>query len=139
MKLSETVQEVIRLAEQIRSYWEEELPKRHPDYPLVHPGDDDGPPPPQERELHDLLKRLPSDTVFALALLADLAHGQVEPDDLAGRYKEVKADLQTRSQAIALLLDTVTLGEDLTDGLAALRENGLDVDALPFKRARSKP
>ena len=48
MKLSETVKEVIALAEVIRNYWDTELPKRHPDYPFVHPGEDSGPPPPEE-------------------------------------------------------------------------------------------
>ncbi len=51
MKLSETVSEVIALAEAIRNYWDAELPKRHPDYPFVHPGEDDGPPPPEEQKL----------------------------------------------------------------------------------------
>jgi hypothetical protein len=38
MKLSETARDVIALADAIRDYWAAELPKRHPNYPLVNPG-----------------------------------------------------------------------------------------------------
>ena len=73
MKLSETVSEVIALAEAIRNYWDAELPKRHPDYPFVHPGEDDGPPPPEEQKLKDLLASLPEDVIYKLALITSLS------------------------------------------------------------------
>jgi len=55
MKLSETANEVIAFAEAVRNYWDTELPKRHPDYPFVHPGEDSGPPPPEEKKLQEAL------------------------------------------------------------------------------------
>ena len=38
MQLSKVAQEALRKAEAIRNYWDAELPRRHPDYPLVNPG-----------------------------------------------------------------------------------------------------
>src|SRR5438094_974080 len=61
MKLSEVAEQVIRLGRAANDYWETELPKRHPDYPLVRPGEDSGPPPPEEAELRTLLNKLPED------------------------------------------------------------------------------
>ena len=82
MKLSETVNEVIALAEAIRTYWDAELPKRHPDYPWVHPGEDDGPPPPEQKKLEDLLASLPEDVVYKLALLMFVGPRGLGGDDL---------------------------------------------------------
>jgi hypothetical protein len=48
MMFSQTAAEVIGLATAIRGYWNTELPKRHPNYPVVSLGEDSGPPPPPE-------------------------------------------------------------------------------------------
>jgi hypothetical protein len=67
MKFSETVNRVIGLATKIREYWDRELPKRHPNYPILNsPDDDDGPPPPEEAELREFLESLPSEDVYKL-------------------------------------------------------------------------
>src|SRR5256885_406883 len=118
MKLSETANEVIALAEAIRNYWDTELPKRHPDYPFVHPGEDSGPPPPEERKLKDLLARLPEDVLYKLALIMYLGRGDFGTDDLPGRYQAVKEELGKADSAASQLGTKVALAENLTDGLA---------------------
>src|SRR5947209_17797467 len=90
MKLSETAKEVIALAEAIRNYWDAELPKRHPHYPFVHPGEDSGPPPPEEKRLRDLLASLPDDDVYKLALIMHLGRGDFGTEDLVGNFEALK-------------------------------------------------
>jgi hypothetical protein len=63
MKLAETTEEVIALAQAVRDYWNAELPRRHPNYPIINPGEDSGPPPPEEKKLRNLLARLPEDVI----------------------------------------------------------------------------
>ena len=81
MKLSDTIKKVIALAEVIHDYWERELPKRYRDYPFVHEGETDGPPPPEQKKLERLLARLPEEVVYQLVLImyigrGDIPHGQ---------------------------------------------------------------
>lgn len=132
MKLSDTAKEVIALAEAIRNYWDTELPKRHPDYPFVHPGEDDGPPPPEEKQLEDLLTRLPEDDLYKLALLMYLGRGDFGTDDLADHYQAVKETLGQPDCAVAHLMEMASLESYLMDGLAELKKNGIDVDQLTF-------
>ena len=40
MKLSELVRQVIRLGDASRAYWDRELPKHHPHYPVIRAGED---------------------------------------------------------------------------------------------------
>jgi hypothetical protein len=130
MKLSETANEVIALAEAIRDYWDAELPKRHPDYPLVHPGEDDGPPPPEEKQLKNLLEHLPADVIYKLALIANLGWGDCKTADLGKQYQKVKEKYGPPDEAAAYLASQPSLEDDLTDGLAQLKKNGIDVDQL---------
>ena len=44
MTRTEALKELIRLGERSRAYWDKELPKRHPKWPLVQTGEDSGPP-----------------------------------------------------------------------------------------------
>ena len=55
MTRSETIRELIRLGELSGAYWAKELPRRHPKYPLVQVGEDSGPPPPEDKQIQDLL------------------------------------------------------------------------------------
>jgi hypothetical protein len=130
MKLSETAKEVIALADAIRTYWDAELPKRHRDYPFIHPGEDSGPPPPEEKRLKDLLAALPEDAVYQLALIASLGRGDFEPSDLARRYEEVKEAFGKPEEAALELREQAPLADYLADGLDVLRKSGLDVDHL---------
>lgn len=69
MKLSEAVREIIRLGDASRVYWDRELPKHHPRYPVIRAGEDSGPPPPEDAQILTLLNNLPEDEVYALLLL----------------------------------------------------------------------
>jgi hypothetical protein len=133
MKLSEIINDVITLVRKIRAYWARELPQRHPNYPLVNPGENSGPPPPEQKQLEDLLAGLPEDAIFQLALVKDLAWGNFTVDDLPKRYHKVKERYETPESAAFLLANNAGLADDLTDGLAELEKQGMDVDDLPVK------
>ena len=130
MKLSELTARVIDLATAIRDYWEVELPKRHPDYPLVRPGDGDGPPPPEQAELEGLLAGLGDDEVFALALTMRAGWGGVPLDDLQQAFQLTRDWFGDRGSAEAVLADTPALADNLTRGVARLTRNGVSVDGL---------
>src|SRR5713226_10279078 len=82
MKLSEAVEKVIGLAKDIREYWETELPKRHPDYPVMNPGEEELPPPPEEKKLAKLFASLPKDMVYQIGLLINLGRGDFDVREL---------------------------------------------------------
>lgn len=90
MKLCHIAKEAIALATAIRSYWDTELPKRHPNYPVVSPGEDSGPPPPEERQLRNLLLSLSEEDIYKVLLLMSLGRGDVGPADLAGHFELLK-------------------------------------------------
>jgi Protein of unknown function (DUF3775) len=137
MKLSETANEVMALANAIQEYWNTELPKRHPNYPLVRPGDEDGPPPPQQKELEHLLASLPEDVLYQLAFLVYLGKGYFVAKDLASHYEEVKQRVGTPEEAVSELADTASLGDSLEFGLEKLKRQSIDVDHLTFALASS--
>ena len=137
MKLSETANEAIALAEAIRSYWDRELPKRHPHYPVINPGEDDGPPPPEEKQLKELLSRLPPDDIYKLVLIMCLGRGDFGVEDLAGHYEDLKSTFAKPEWAIAQMMGKAPLADYLTDGLAELSNNHIDLDTLQFASARS--
>ncbi len=130
MKLSETAEQVIRLGEAIRNYWDAELPKRHRDYPFVHPGEDSGPPPPEEKELNDLLSSLPDDELYKLLLIMHLGRGDFGMDDLQAHYEALKERWETPEWAAAMMTQKPSLPYYLTDGLAKLKKSGIDIDHL---------
>jgi hypothetical protein len=137
MKFSETVAEVIALATAIRKYWDTELPKRHPNYPVVSPGEDSGPPPPEEKKLRNLLGALPPDEIYKLALLMYVGRGDFGTDDLAGHYETLKKRLAKPERAVTQLMDKAPLADYVTDGLAELKKKGIDVDHLAFTSVAS--
>ena len=138
MKLSQVLPEVIRLSQAASDYWETELPKRHPNYPLVYPGEDSGPPPPEEKMLRDLLDGLPEDALYKIALIMRLGFGRFGTDKLASEYQRAKEEFGPREEAVAILAATAPLGEDLSDGLEELRKAGIDVDKMNLKAARTR-
>lgn len=137
MKLSEAANEVIALAEAIRNYWDAELPKRHPDYPFVHPGEDSGPPPPEEQKLKALLASLPEDLIYQLALLMYLGRGDFGTDDLTDRYQALKKTFGKPDRAVSQMIGKASLADYLADGLSELNKTGIDVDHLIFASANS--
>ena len=83
MKLSAAIDKVIELAKVIHAYWETELPKRHPDYPIANPGEEPVPPPPEEKKLAKLLASLPADMVYQIGLIAELGQRQFSVSDVS--------------------------------------------------------
>jgi len=137
MKLSEAVQRTIDLAARIWQYWEAELPKRHPNYPLVNPGEDDGPPPPEEKQLRQFLAGLPEDLLYKLASLMSLGRGDFAVDGLVERYQELKR-FGNPEWVVDLMMDKPALADYLSEWLEELQNNKINVDNRPLKRTRSR-
>ena len=139
MKLSEAARRVIELAWKIRDYWDAELPKRHPDYPLVNPGEDDGPPPPEEAKLRGLLEGLPEDMLYKLFFLMRYGRGGAEPGDLAQAFRELKEEFPERDEVVEMMMFQAPLAAYLEDGLDRLRDLKIDPDRfLVSKPARPR-
>ena len=132
MKLSEVVREVIRLGDASRAYWDRELPKHHPRYPVILAGEESAPPPPEDAEIQALLKRLPEDQVYALVLLTYVGRGDFSADRLDLAYQTVKEILPNRDLAIAQITGQKTLAEYLTDAMDEIEKRHIDLDSLKF-------
>ncbi len=137
VKLSKAADTVIQLSRAIRTYWDSELPKRHRDYPIINPGEDSGPPPPEEAQLKQFLNGLPPDMVYQLLLLRDLGRDYFGTDNLLADFENMKCELPKLELAIALLMGTVPLANQLADGFNKLKRGGLDPDKL-FAKARTR-
>jgi len=137
MKLSEAVKKVVGLAKLIREYWETELPKRHPDYPIMNPGEQPLPPPPEEKKLAKLFASLPEDMVYQIALLMYLGRGDFEVRELAEHYATLKENFDSPAALASQLIGKAPLADYLQDGLAELRKHRIDVDRLPLKPAKA--
>jgi hypothetical protein len=138
MKLSEIVAKVSSLNQAISAYWEAELPKRHPNYPLVNPGEEDPPPPPEEEELEDFFRSLPEDKIYQLLLLLHLGYREFDTSDLPGRYQALKERYDDPQWFASYKFGkTGFLGDFLATGLDQLKRNNIDVDHLPIKPGRT--
>jgi hypothetical protein len=135
MKLSEVVREVIRLGDASRSYWDRELPKRHPHYPVIRAGEVSPPPPPEDAQILALLKGLPEDQLYALVILSYIGRGDFRADRLQPEYQTVREVLPSRDLAIAHLTGTNTLAEYLTDAMEEVQTRHIDLDNLRFASA----
>ncbi len=131
MALSDVVKEVMTLANAAHQYWERELPKRHPNYPLVNEGEDSGPPPPEETKLEEMLEHLPDEVIWQLALIVYLGRGNFARDDLPTSYKKIKREFEKPEWAVNQLLVMSPLADYLSMGLEALNKRGIDLDTLP--------
>ena len=132
MKIEEAARRVIGLAEAIRSYWETELPRRHPNYPLVDPEADSGPPPVEEKQLRQFLGRLSEDTVYKLALIMYLGRGDFDTSDLPGQYRALREDFDRPSAVIAQMMDKAPLAEYLQEGMKILTSQQINLDKMDF-------
>lgn len=138
MKLSEVIPKVIALAQASREYWDAELPKRHPDYPLIHPGEESGPPPPQELELRALLSELPEQRIYQLLVLMYLGRGDFDTGELAEQNLRLRETFAKPQWAVAQMMEKAPLADYLTEGLAKLRKKRIDVDRLPLKLTKAR-
>ena len=132
MKLSEAVREVIRLGDVSRAYWDRELPKHHPHYPLIRAEEDSAPPPPEDAQIQALLKSLPEDQLYALILLTYVGRGDFSADDLRPAYQTMKETFPSKDLAIAQMTGKMTLAEYLTDAMEAIQKRHIDLDSLKF-------
>lgn len=130
MNLSHTIKQIIDLAEAVQNYWDEELPKRHPSYPLVGIGEDSGPPPPEEKKLKELFSRLPEEAIYKVLLLMYLGRGDFDTADLSADYKALKRRYSKPEEAVAQMIEKASLAEYLTEGMAELNRNGFDIENL---------
>lgn len=130
MKLSEIATEVILLADSIRAYWDKELPKRHPDYPFIKPGESSGSPPPEASQLRRLLLGLDDELVYQLILVMYLGRGDFDTRDLDGDLQQMRDTFGKPENAVAQMMDKAPLGDYLADGLEILRNEGIDVDQM---------
>jgi|SRR5579884_89069 len=135
MKLSEAVREIIRLGDASRAYWDRELPKRHPHYPIIRPGEDSGPPPPEDAQIQALLKSLPEDQLYALILLMYVGRGDFSADHLFSAYQTMKEMFPSKDLAIAQMTENWTLAEYLMDAMEELQKRHIDLDSLEFTSA----
>jgi hypothetical protein len=130
MKLTQVTENVIKLASAIRDYWNAELPKRHPAYPIIQLGEDSGPSPPEEQQLMDLLSNLSAEEIYDLLLVMYLGRGDFGTSDLAANYRLISERFPTRERAISQLRGKAPLADYLTDGMAELKRNQIDLDQL---------
>ena len=128
MQFSEVVNRVHELATVINDYWRRELPKRHPNYPLVEPGVDDPPPPPQVKELQQFLLSRPAEEVYKIRAIVDVGSGRPATDFNTRWQRLMKDDPDTHWQ-IAFLTVDYGLDEALTEGLEKLSAQHIDLDA----------
>jgi hypothetical protein len=130
MLLSDAAKRVIELATTINAYWDAELPKRHPDYPLINEGEDSGPPPPEEAQLRDFLRSLPSEAVYRLYTLMDLGRDYFPATEYVRKYQQLARSTADVDWLRLLLVETVPMPGYLSDGLAKLAAQGIDIDDL---------
>jgi hypothetical protein len=135
MKMLRIVEQVIGLASAIESYWEAELPKRHPDYPLVRAGEESGPAPPQRQQLDDLLESLSESEVFSLLLLMHVGRGDISPQDWKKGLSQLEQSIGGKAAAIGQMTSKATLAAFLSDGLEELKKHRIRLDALQPRTA----
>lgn len=136
MNLSEAANQVINLARTVREYYDAELPKCHPNYPLVGPGEHDPPPPPEEEKLRAFLATLSDEMIYQLILIMFLGREDFGADDLASSYDGLKEMFSDREDAVSQMLDQASLADQLFDGLEELRKHNINTNRLPLKKGK---
>ena len=136
MGLSKAAVRVIELARKVHDYYAAELPKWHPNYPLVKEEENAPPPPPEEKQLRDFLATLSEDLIYQLIVIMYLGRGDFAAEELAGYYQALKGTLGDSAQAASQLMDKAPLADHLTDGLEELRKHGISVDKMPLNKAK---
>ena|SRR5438128_2373568 len=138
MRLSEAANRVIELARKVYDYYSTELPKWHPNYPVVGLDEESAPPPPEEKELRDFLSGLSEDMIYQLMLIMYLGRGDFGIDDLASNYETLKGSFGDPEHAAAQMMDKASLADHLVDGLEELRKHQINVDRMPLKKVKMR-
>lgn len=136
MKLSEAAENVIALAREVRGYYDAELPKWYPGYPVISPADQGPPPPKEERELRNFLRSLPSEMIYRLILVMHLGRGDFGADDLPGSYEALKQTFGKPEWAVSQMMGKAPLANYLSDGLVELERQRIPVDELPLEETK---
>jgi len=121
-RLSSPLDRAITLASDAMKYWEEELSKAHPLFPLTGPEDKEVPAPKEEVELKKLLKSLPAEDVFKLVTLMYLGRGDFDVPDLPGQVAELKTTFESADLAIDQMTEKMQLGEYLAEARSCLND-----------------
>jgi Protein of unknown function (DUF3775) len=129
---------VIALARAIRVYWNAQLPKRHPGYPVMHRDEDSGPPPPENAKLKEFLAGLPPEMVYQLVLVMYLGRGDFGTADLAEHCEQIKTTLGKPEWAISQMMGKAPLADYLTDGLDKLKRSRINADKLFTKASKMR-
>ncbi len=132
MKLSDVVREAIRLGDASRAYFDRELPKHHPHYPVIRAGEDSAPPSPEDAQIQALLESLPEDQLYALVLLTYVGRGDFSAASLLPAYQDLKETFPNRGLAIAQLTGNKTLADYLRDAMEEIQKRHIDLDTLSF-------
>ncbi len=130
MSLAESAHKVIDLAREVRAYYDEEMPKWHPDYPIVYEHESEPSPPPAEVELRTYLTSLPEETVYALATLMEFERWFFRDGDLVASYETLRETFERPDQAAERMISYPPLGDSLEDALTELKARGIDVDRV---------
>lgn len=130
VKLSEVLDRVIALATARSAYWDQELPKRCPDYPVVRLTEDFGPPPPEEEQLREFLRSLPAATVYMLTLIMYLGRRDFAAENLLATYEEVSNRFNKPEEAVSQMLNKAVLAQYLSEGRRLLTEANFEIDRL---------
>lgn len=139
MKVSDAVNKVIDLAGKISNYYETELPKKYPNYPIVDLDEENFPPPPETKELNDFLATLTDETIYQLMLIASLGRNEFSVDNLAANYERLKGELGSSKQAVSEMMITApVLAEELSDGMEELNKHAMNVNKMPLKRTKAQ-
>jgi hypothetical protein len=136
MKFSDAVNKVIDLAGKISNYYETELPKKYPNYPIVDHDEENFPPPPETKELNEFLATLSEDTIYQLMLIAYLGRSELSVNNLAEEYEKLQKDWGTSGQEAFKMMNMASLAEELSDGLEELRKHKIPVDKMPLKKMK---
>jgi len=120
------------LGDASRAYWDRELPRHHPHYPLIRAGEVPAPPPPEDERIQSLLKSLPEDQLYALVLLTYVGRGDYSADDLLPAYQAMKETFPSKDLVIAQMTGKNTLAEYLTDAMEEIQERHIDLDRFHF-------
>lgn len=133
MKLSEVVRELIRLGDASRAYWDRELPRHHPQYPVIRAGESSAPSPPEDAQILALLESLPEDQLYAVIVLTYVGRGDYGADRLLPTYETMKEIFPSRELAIAQIMEMKSLAEYLTDAMDEIHKRRIDLDSLKFE------
>jgi hypothetical protein len=129
MKFSEIIRYVVAMATAIQES-RAEVQKGNPTYSVISEFKDFGPPLPQQDELRDFLKGLPTAKVYMLAVIMYLGRGDFGIEKLLERYEEVSDRFHKPEWAIDQMLGKAPLAKYMFKGQTLLENAGIDVDGL---------